>query len=157
MSVSSMQEKTVTRAALTAATLMRGGPRTCSPQSTVIEAVLIFKDEDCALVPVVDGGKPVGVVTDRDVALGLARKPDLEADPVSEIMSKNPDSVGPNASVVDIASMLAKQGRRRLLVVDDNGLLIGTVGWSDIAPHLSFTVLESAVETAMDTSHPLTS
>ena len=57
---------------LTAADVMTAAPRTWSRFSTVLEAVLIFRDADCGLVPVVDGGKPIGVLTDRDVALALA-------------------------------------------------------------------------------------
>jgi CBS domain-containing protein len=52
--------------------VMSADPRTCSPYSTVIEAVLIFRDADCGVIPVTEDGKPVGVLTDRDVALALA-------------------------------------------------------------------------------------
>jgi CBS domain-containing protein len=128
-----------------AAAFMRKSPRTCSPQSTVLEAVLIFKDEDCGLVPVVDGGKPVGVVTDRDVALGLADKPDLESHPVEEIMTRNPVWVELVTPLVDVARILASKGLRRVLVVDDQGDLQGVIGWSDIAPSLSFSALEAIV------------
>ena len=70
-----------------AADVMNPSPRTCSRFSQVIEAVLIFKDEDCGLVPVVEEGKPIGVVTDRDVALALATYNDLVDHPIEEIMS----------------------------------------------------------------------
>ena len=58
--------------ALTAADVMTASPRTCSTFSTVLEAVMIFRDADCGVVPVLEDGKPVGVLTDRDVALALA-------------------------------------------------------------------------------------
>jgi len=53
---------------LTAADLITPGPRTCSPFSTVTEAALIFRDENCGALPVVENGRPVGMLTDRDVA-----------------------------------------------------------------------------------------
>ena len=56
-----------------AADVMTPSPRTCSRFSRVIEAVMIFKDEDCGMIPVVEEGKPIGVVTDRDVALSRWR------------------------------------------------------------------------------------
>ena len=62
-----------TSASLTAADVMTASPRTCSPFSTVLEAVMIFRDADCGAVPIVEDGKPVGVLTDRDVALGAGR------------------------------------------------------------------------------------
>ena len=65
----------------TAADLMTPNPRTCSPFSSVLEAVLIFRDADCGAGPVVDAGQPVGILTDRDVALALADHPDLASRP----------------------------------------------------------------------------
>jgi prepilin-type processing-associated H-X9-DG protein len=53
---------------LTAVDVMTPLSRTCSPFSTVTEAVMIFKTEDSDVVPVVDTGKPLGVVIDRDIA-----------------------------------------------------------------------------------------
>ena len=47
--------------------------RTCSPFSTLTEAALILKDQGPGMVPVVDLGKPVGMVTDRDVAQASRR------------------------------------------------------------------------------------
>ena len=57
---------------LTAADVMTPLSRTCSPFSTVTEAVMIFKEEDSDAVPVIDTGKPIGVVIDRDIALAVA-------------------------------------------------------------------------------------
>ncbi len=75
---------------LEVADVMTAGPRTCSPQSTALEAVLIFRDAGCGVIPVVDGGKPVGVLTDRDVALALAgHEADLARTPVGDLMTKD--------------------------------------------------------------------
>ena len=62
---------------LTAADVMTASPRTCSTFSTVLEAVMIFRDTDCGAVPILAEGKPVSVLTDRDVALAMADFPDL--------------------------------------------------------------------------------
>ena len=66
---------------LTAADVMTPNPRTCSTFSSVLEAVMIFRDADCGAVPVLDDGKPVGVLTDRDVALALAEHGGRPAEP----------------------------------------------------------------------------
>ena len=76
------------RSIQTAADVMTAGPRTCSLFSSVLEAVMIFRDADCAAVPVVDDGVPVGVLTDRDVALASTEDAVLLDRPVTEIMSK---------------------------------------------------------------------
>jgi CBS domain-containing protein len=73
----------------TAADLVTVDSRSCSPFSTVLEAALVFRDEDCGALPVLDAGRLVGVVTDRDIAVGVPAYPDLAARPVSDVMSRD--------------------------------------------------------------------
>ena len=80
--------KLSTSSQIVAAMVAAPSRRTCSPFSTVTEAVMIFKDENCGMVPVVDEGKPVGVVTERDVALAVVDVPGLAEQPVSRIMTR---------------------------------------------------------------------
>ena len=60
---------------MTAADVMTAAPLTCSTFSTVLEAVMIFRDADCGAAPILDEGRPVAIVTDRDIALALAGSP----------------------------------------------------------------------------------
>jgi len=99
----------------------------------VLEAVLIFKDEDCGMVPVVDEAKPIGVVTDRDVALALANTEDLVNRPVEEIMSKNLVTVTMDTPLPQVIEIMRNELVRRLLVVDDQQLLAGVISWKDLA------------------------
>ena len=117
----------------TAADVMTASPRTCSPFSTVLEAVMIFRDADCGAVPIVHDGKPVGVLTDRDVALALAEYPDLVGRAVGDIMSKDPISIHPDATLDEVEAKIARNAVRRLLVVDASGSLVGIVAWADLA------------------------
>ena len=95
-----------TRSLLTAADVMTTHPRTCSAFSSVLEASLLFQDADCGAVPVVDGGRPVGILTDRDVALAVANNPDLGNRPVADFMSKDVISVAPDASLEEVGGAL---------------------------------------------------
>src|SRR6516225_9461059 len=100
-----------TSTALTAADLMTPNPRTCSTFSTVLEAVLIFRDADCGAVPVLDDGKPVGLLTDRDVALALPEHATALADlPVSDLMTHGVVAVSPSDGLEAIASKFADKG-----------------------------------------------
>jgi CBS domain-containing protein len=110
---------------------------TCSPFSTVTEAVMIFKAQDVDVVPVVDAGKPVGVVVDRDVALAVADAPDLESRPVSEIMVKDWPTVPVDAHVDQALQAMSAAGSRLALAVDADGLLAGLVFWAELARRLS--------------------
>jgi CBS domain-containing protein len=116
----------------TAADIMTPSPRTCSTFSTVLEAVLIFRDADCGAVPVLDNGKPVGILTDRDVALAVADAPDLPSRLVAEIMSKGAVTVPSDATLEAIREKFGNQAVRRLLVVDAREQLIGIIAWQDI-------------------------
>jgi CBS domain-containing protein len=122
----------------TAADVMTPGPRTCSTYSTVLEAVLIFRDADCGAVPILDEGKPVGLLTDRDVALALAEHGgDVTTLPVTELMTQGIVAVSPTDSIETISAKFADKGVRRLLVIDAQGQLVGIIAWSDIANFLS--------------------
>ena len=120
----------------TAAEVMTPGPRTCSTFSSVLEAVLIFRDADCGAVPVLDDGKPVGLLTDRDVALGLADHGEgLGMLPVSDLMTHGVVAVAPGDDLEAIAARFADKAVRRLLVIDSSGQLVGIIAWSDIAAY----------------------
>src|SRR5271165_6888 len=125
--------------------VMNPAPRTCSRFSRVIEAILIFKDEDCGLVPVVEEGKPIGVVTDRDVALALAASDDLVDHPVEEIMATNLISVAPSTPLPEVVETFGREAVRRLLVVDSGGLLVGVIGWKDVCGEISDRVVGRVV------------
>jgi len=122
----------------TAADVMTPGPRTCSTFSTVLEAVLIFRDADCGAVPVLDDGKPIGLLTDRDVALALAEHGgNLASLPVTELMTNGVVAVAPGDGVDVITERFADKGVRRLLVIDAQGQLVGIIAWSDLTTYFS--------------------
>ena len=122
---------------MTAADVMTSRPRTCSAFSSVLEASTLFQDADCGAVPVVDGGRPIGILTDRDVALAVANNPDLGNRPVADFMSKDVISVAPDAPLEEVGALFGQQRIHRLLVVDAAGQLQGVIAWSDLAPHVS--------------------
>ncbi len=117
----------------TAADLMTTGLRTCSPFSSVAEASLILRGVDCGAIPVVDAGEAIGILTDRDIALAVADHPDIASLPVSEIMSKNPITVPPTASIAEVQAKLIEHGVKRVLVVDQTGQLQGLIAKVDLA------------------------
>jgi predicted transcriptional regulator len=134
---------------LTAADVMTPSPRTCSIYSSVLEAVMIFRDADCGAVPVLDECKPVGILTDRDVALALCNTPDLVDLPVSAVMKTDIVAVGSEDSLLEVYKSLREKTVRRLLVVDDNDTLVGIIGWADIAAAISDRMMGQVVKDVM--------
>lgn len=122
---------------LTAADIMTPAPRTCSNFSTVLEVVMVMRDEDCGAVPVLEDGKPVGIVTDRDIALALSEFQDLAARPVTDVMSKGVIAVKPTAPLREVHDQLSGRAVRRLLVIDAEDNLVGIISWADLAPNLT--------------------
>lgn len=117
----------------TAADLMTRDPRTCSPFSSVLEAVLIFRDINCGAVPIVNGGRAVGILTDRDVALALANYPDVVNRPVSDIMSTGVITVAPETPIAEVRAKFREHGIGRLLVCGSGGQVLGIIAWIDVA------------------------
>jgi len=121
-----------------AADVMSSQTQTCSSFSTVIEAVLIFKDEGRGVVPVVEEGKPRGIVTARDIALAISNHSNLTAQPVSEVMTKEVVLVPANTPVEQVVRAFLSDGVRHAVVVDPEGDYLGVIGWLDLTPYLSY-------------------
>jgi CBS domain-containing protein len=137
---------------LTAADVMTTAPLTCSRFSTVLEAVMIFREADCGAVPILQDGKPIAVLTDRDVALALSDYPDLVNRPVSDVMSPGIVAVAPEDTLDQVCEALRTQSVRRLLVVGSEGHLRGIIGWADIAPVLSDRIMGRLVTDVVGSS-----
>lgn len=107
-------------------------------QDNVFEIATIMKKHDVGFVPVVDGKKLIGVVTDRDLVIrGYAEKRSGSA-AVSEVISdEQVVSASPDTTVDEAAKLMATHKIRRLPVVE-NGELIGVVAIGDLAVRDSF-------------------
>ncbi|MEO6808978.1 MAG: CBS domain-containing protein [Isosphaeraceae bacterium] len=117
---------------------MTAGPRTCSPFSSIVEAALIFRDADCGVIPVTEDGLPIGVLTDRDVALAVPEHNGILSNAtVADLMTKDVVTIEVDATLETAVERLGDQGLRRLLVVDAENRLVGILSWTDLVPHLS--------------------
>jgi CBS domain-containing protein len=105
---------------------------TVSLQDNVFEIAVKMKENDIGFIPVVEGKKLIGVVTDRDLVIrGYAEKREGSA-AVQQVISKNITSIPSNTTVDEAAKIMAKEQVRRLPVVD-NGELVGVVAIGDLA------------------------
>ena len=113
--------------------LMTTDVRTCSPDTTVAEAARLMWEGDCGILPVVDDGKLVGVVTDRDMYIALATQ---NARPsgltVGAIATKVPVTCAPDDDVQAVLSAMRGARVRRLPVTGFNGAVRGILSMNDI-------------------------
>ena len=90
-----------------------------------------MRDHSVGSVVVIDGDKPVGILTERDLVRFAAVGGDSELSSVSEWMTPDPYTFGSNESCVDAFARLSEHGFRHIPVVDD-GLLVGVVSMRDL-------------------------
>ena len=114
--------------------LMTSNPRTCSADGTVVEAAKIMRDEDVGMVPVVEGDKLIGTLTDRDIAIRVvAEGKDPNQVTVREVASKQVVTIDPQQDLDEALRIMAKHQVRRLPVVEEDGRLVGVVAQADVA------------------------
>jgi CBS domain-containing protein len=113
---------------------MTRDPECVREQDAVRDAALIMKGRDTGVVPVVDGKKVVGVITDRDIVVrGIADGKDLETARVADIMSRQVQSVRDDTPAHEALKMMSRAEIRRLPVVDGNDEIVGILSIGDIA------------------------
>lgn len=114
---------------------MTEAPQTLGPDMNAFDAAGLMRQYDVGIIPVVDGGKFVGVVTDRDLVLRvLAERQNPETVRLSDIVTKNPVTVTPDTKLTDARELMAEHKIRRLPVVKAEQL-VGIVSMGDIAVH----------------------
>jgi len=113
--------------------VMTERPTSASRDTTIREVAGMMAQEDVGPIPVVDGERLVGIVTDRDLVVRvLAEGRDPDSTTVGEVASGDPVSVSPEADIEEGLELLAQNQVRRLLVVEDDRL-VGIVAQADIA------------------------
>ena len=115
--------------------VMTPNPTTCKPDATLQQVAQLMKQNDCGQIPVVGRGRePVGVITDRDIAVrAVAEGRDPSTTSVSDYMTSPVATVRNNCSVGEVAQLMERQQIRRVVVVDDQGCVSGIVAQADIA------------------------
>ena len=113
---------------------MTPSPVCVSNKDSIRDAARIMAREDTGVVPVVDGKKIIGLITDRDIVVRLvAAGKDPSNARVNDAMSKDVRSVREDASVNDALQLMSREHIRRVPVVDTNDEIVGIVSIGDIA------------------------
>lgn len=113
--------------------LMTSEVRSCSPEDNLSEAARIMSEVNCGAVPVVEGQKVVGIITDRDIVLrAVAQGKDGQKTKIRECMTSSVIHCPPDTDAHRAASLMAERQIRRLPVVE-NDRLVGIVALGDLA------------------------
>jgi CBS domain-containing protein len=118
--------------------IMTPNPACCGPETNLGEVARLMVDHDCGEIPVVRDGRPIGVITDRDIAaraVAVGRNPlEMKA---SDLMSTPVITVSPSTDVDECCETMEEHQIRRVPVIDERGSCCGMVSQADIAKHAS--------------------
>jgi CBS domain-containing protein len=104
---------------------------TCAPTDTVTAAARTMHAHTVGAVLVMDGGRLVGIFTERDLVELLADGQDARDRPLSAVMSREVVMAPPDADLLWAAEMMRRR-RVRHLPVGDAGMVVGVVSLRDL-------------------------
>lgn len=124
---------------------------TVAPQDPTEKAAKLMDEYDVGSIPVCDGNKVVGIITDRDIVLRCVSQNKNLKQPVTEFMTANPVTASPTMDVKEAAKLMSEKKIRRLPIVENNSL-VGMVSLGDIAVEPQST--DKAGDALKDISYP---
>jgi CBS domain-containing protein len=129
---------------MTIADIMREDVVTASPDTPVSEVATTMRDETVGSVVVVEGDAPVGLVTDRDIAVRIAADAlDSTEMTARQMMTEDPVTVDVDTGILELCNAMHDEGVRRMPVVDGDDLA-GIVTLDDLTVLLSGELQELA-------------
>ena len=120
--------------------------QTVRPDQTAKEAASFMLSADAGSIPVTDGDRLVGMITDRDIAVRGVAKGNGPDTPVRDLMSSDCICAREDDNIEDIASKMSKAQVRRLPVIDSNEKLCGIVSLGDLSRETDKSTASQALE-----------
>ncbi|MBS7616253.1 CBS domain-containing protein [Candidatus Bathyarchaeota archaeon] len=118
------------------------------PDSSVKEVVATMNKFDIGSIVVVQGERPVGIITERDILRRIV-EPCLAPETLTarQVMTSPVVTIDENASINEAAKLMAKKGVKRLLVTRNSDKLAGIITFTDIVAKVPdmLTILEELV------------
>lgn len=113
--------------------IMTKNPETVTPGTFIGDVAMLMRDLDVGVVPVVNDGRLMGVITDRDITIRVTASGlnPFEVT-VQDFISPNPISVSPDDDLDRARELMAEHQIRRLLVTEDDKL-VGILSLGDLA------------------------
>lgn len=130
------------------------GVVTATAECTVASLARKMRRHHVGCVVIVDGKRPIGIVTDRDLALRVVADSLPSTTPASAVMTPDPVTARATAGVEAMLHELRKAGTRRLPLVDERGRLVAIVTHHDLVKLLTRELknLGDVVERGVDST-----
>jgi len=101
------------------------------PDDPVKLAAQRMHDKMVGALVVIEGDRPVGIITDRDIAIRVVGQERSPETPVKEVMTKDPITIREDATFFELTKTFRDAAVRRLIVVDKDGRLVGLISVDD--------------------------
>jgi CBS domain-containing protein len=106
-----------------------------SPGDSLAAAARKMTEDGVKAIPVCDGGRLVGIVTDWDITRAVGREDSAAGRSVADYMSTNLATASPDATFGEVAELMAERELHHLLISEDDrfvGMVHLDVDWSDL-------------------------
>lgn len=114
--------------------IMSRDPYVCDPETPLSEIAATMRDLDIGIIPVCDGRKIQGTVTDRDIVLrAVADELDPSTTVAEEVMTSEVTYCFEDEEVDEASALMEENQIRRLVVLDREMQLVGIISLGDIA------------------------
>jgi PAS domain S-box-containing protein len=126
---------------LTTADIMNGEVCLVSADCLLGEAARQMADDQISSIVITDEGKPLGILTERDL-LRLAHADSSLLTPINEVMTSPVITIKTNSTIETALTLFLDRPIRHLVVVDDSDRVVGLVSESDFFRHVGMTLVK---------------
>jgi CBS domain-containing protein len=118
--------------------LMFVKPRTVRAGDSVVDAAKLMRGEETGIAPIVEDGRLIGVVTDRDITIRVvAEGRDPSTTKVEDVASCDLVTVGPDQGLDEALALMTEHQVKGLPVVEEDGTFLGIVARADVRRHVA--------------------
>ena len=135
--------------------VMTRGVLTLTPEDSMLQAAQAMETLDVGVIPVCDGERLVGLVTDRDLVLrGLAQCYPADTTRLGGLITRQVQCCGEDDSLDEVLQRMGEASIRRLPVLDGNQRLVGMVTLGDVAARCGETEADKTGQALSAISQP---
>ena len=140
--------------------VMTANPQLCTPDSNLKDVACMMRDHDTGFIPVCDGDRITGVITDRDMVVrSLCQGVDTSQAKVRDCMTTDICWIQQDQDIKDAIAVMEERKIRRMLVMDEQKRLVGVFSLGDLAEakgirNLAEEVLKRVSESPKTMAHP---
>lgn len=105
---------------------------TADRDADISDVAETLDSEGVGAVVIAEEDEPVGIVTDRDIALAVSEHDDVSSLTAEEVMTEDPVTLREDEEAIELSRTIGEENVRRIPLVDENGQLTGIVTLDDL-------------------------